>query len=128
MAVHIGKLIGKKIKEAGMSKSELGRRISITPQNTHYILKRNSLDTELLRKISLALDYDFFQHYLGLNPDGKLNESLLSVSAAELKQELTEVKKEIETLETHNGYLREIVKLLDPNKSSLTEKQRKLKK
>lgn len=128
MAVHIGKLIGKKIKDIGMSKSELGRRISITPQNTHYILKRNSLDTELLRKISLALDYDFFQHYLGLSPEGKLNETLLNISAEELKQQLSSVKKEIEIVETHNGYLREIIRLLEPNKNSLTERQRKFKK
>ncbi|CAN5915950.1 hypothetical protein BH11BAC7_BH11BAC7_24850 [soil metagenome] len=123
MAVHIGKLIGKKIKEIGMSKSELSRRISITPQSTHYILAKDSIDTDLLLKISRALDYDFFQHYLGLSPQGKGNEALINVSSTELKTQIAEIRKEINTLEIHNGYLREIVNLLGPNK--LTQKQNK---
>lgn len=118
MAVHIGKLISKKIKEIGMSKSELSRRINVTPQSTHYILAKNSIDTNLLLKISRALDYDFFQHYLGLNPQGKGNETLINVSSAELKNQIAEIRKEINTLELHNSYLREIVNLLGVNKQA----------
>lgn len=120
MAVHIGKLISKKIKEIGMSKSELSRRISVTPQSTHYILAKNSIDTNLLLKISRALDYDFFQHYLGLNPQGKGSETLINVSSAELKNQIAEIRKEINTLELHNSYLREIVNLLGPGTNKQT--------
>jgi plasmid maintenance system antidote protein VapI len=124
MAVHIGKLISKKIKEIGMSKSELSRRINVTPQSTHYILAKSSIDTDVLLKISRALDYDFFQHYLGLNPQGKGHETLINVSSTELKTQIAEIRKEISTLELHNGYLREIVNLLGPNKQ-VTNKQNK---
>ncbi len=123
MALHIGKLIGKKIKEIGMSKSELSRRISVTPQSTHYILAKNSIDTDLLLKISRALDYDFFQHYLGLNPQGRGNETLINISSTELKVQIAEIRKEINTLELHNGYLREIVNLLGPTRQN--QKQNK---
>ena len=99
-----------------MSKSELSRRINVTPQSTHYILAKNSIDTNLLLKISRALDYDFFQHYLGLNPQGKGSETLINVSSAELKNQIAEIRKEINTLELHNSYLREIVNLLGANK------------
>jgi plasmid maintenance system antidote protein VapI len=124
MAVHIGKLIGKKIKEIGMSKSELSRRINVTPQNTHYILGKNSIDTDLLLRISRALDYDFFQHYLGLNPQGKGSESLINVSSSELKTQIAEIRKEINTLELHNRYLREIVDLLGPRKPIAPKNQK----
>jgi hypothetical protein len=127
MALHIGKLIAKKIDEIGMSKSELARRISVTPQNTHYILKKSSIDTDLLRKISLALNYDFFQHYLGLNPEGKTNDKLINVTASELKSQLVEIKKEIETVKLHNTYLREIVTLINPEKNGFTESLRNQK-
>lgn len=125
MAVHIGKLISKKIKEIGMSKSELSRRINVTPQSTHYILAKNSIDTNLLLKISRALDYDFFQHYLGLNPQGKGSETLINVSSAELKNQIAEIRKEINTLELHNSYLREIVNLLGANKQAAPPKTTK---
>jgi transcriptional regulator with XRE-family HTH domain len=116
MALHIGKLIAKKIGETGMTKSELGRRINVTPQNIHYILRNNSIDTDLLRKVSIALDYDFFQHYLGLKPEGKTNDKLINITSGELKIQLNTVKQEIETLKLRNGYLREIVVLIDPRK------------
>ncbi|MDQ3111475.1 MAG: helix-turn-helix domain-containing protein [Bacteroidota bacterium] len=125
MAVHIGKLISKKIKEIGMSKSELSRRISVTPQSTHYILAKSSIDTDVLLKISRALDYDFFQHYLGLNPQGKGHETLMNVSSSELKSQIAEIRKEISTMELHNSYLREIVNLLGPNKQVAAHKQNK---
>lgn len=115
MALHIGKLIGKKIKEIGLTKSEFGRRINVTPQSTHYILGKPSIDTELLLRISHALDYDFFQHYLGTQ-SGRSNETLINLSAAELKLQIAEIRKEIDTLELHNSYLREIVDMLGPLK------------
>ncbi len=91
----------------------------------HYLLKKNSIDTNLLRKISLVLHYDFFQHYIGLSPNGKTNDTLLTVSSNELKSKLLEVKKEINTLELHNSYLREIVNLISPDKNELMIKAKK---
>lgn len=127
MSVHIGKLIGKKIEEVGMTKSEFGRRISTSPQHAHFILKKKSINTDLLRKISLTLDYDFFQHYLGLHPKGKSIDNLIDINTSELRLTLISVKKEIETLETHNGYLREIVSLIGPIGKTLSAKALKMK-
>ena len=124
MALHIGKLIGKKIKEIGMTKSEMSRRIDVTPQSTNYILAKNSVDTDLLLKISRTLDYDFFQHYLGLNQQGRGNETLINVSSTELKNQIAEIRKEISILQLHNDYLREIVNLLKPNGQSTVKKQK----
>ncbi len=114
MAFHIGKLIDKQLKLVGMTKSEFARRIQTAPQNIHIILKKSSIDTELLQRISKILGYDFFQHYLGLNA-GPGNNALMGNTASELKQELEAAKEEIETISRHNGYLREIVSLMRPS-------------
>lgn len=64
MPLHIGKLIEERLSHKGMTKSELARRINKARQNINDILNRKSIDTELLYNISVALDYDFFRHYV----------------------------------------------------------------
>lgn len=64
MEIHIGRLIGERIKEVGMTKAEFGRRINTSRQNVNTLLRKESLDTLVLRKISQVLNYDFFRLYL----------------------------------------------------------------
>ena len=64
-APHLGKLIDQYREEVRMSKAELARRINTSRQNVHLILAKKSMDTDLLRLISLALDHDFFQYLIG---------------------------------------------------------------
>lgn len=64
MDIHIGRLIEERIKEVGMTKAEFGRRISTSRQNVNTLLRKESLDTKLLRKICRVLDYDFFHYFL----------------------------------------------------------------
>lgn len=61
--VNIGKEIDKILRFKGISGSELARRINTTPQNVDSIKKRSTIDTELLAKISKALEFDFFKLY-----------------------------------------------------------------
>lgn len=63
MGIHIGSLIEARIKALGMTKAEFGRRINTTRQNVNTILRKHSLDAELLQRISLVLKYDFFKYY-----------------------------------------------------------------
>ena len=65
MDIHIGRLIEKRIKEVGMTKAEFGRRINTSRQNVNTLLRKESLDTELLWRISEVLNFDFFQFFLG---------------------------------------------------------------
>ena len=60
--VHIGELIKSRAKAMRLGPTELGARIETSKQNIYGIFKRQSIDTELLTRISLALDYDFFTH------------------------------------------------------------------
>jgi transcriptional regulator with XRE-family HTH domain len=114
MSFHIGKLINDQLKKVGMTKSEFARRVTSSPQTIHYILKRKSIDTALLQKISKTLNYDFFQHYLGLSKQQKENNHLLGFTANDIKHELQAIKTEIEIVSRHNSYLKEIVELIKP--------------
>ena len=63
MDIHIGKAILLQLKETGMSKSEFGRRIRRAPQTVQDIIRKKSIDTDLLSRISVVLEYDFFKLY-----------------------------------------------------------------
>jgi transcriptional regulator with XRE-family HTH domain len=112
MALHIGKLIRKRIEQAGMNKSEFARRINSTPQNVYSIFKRESIDTDLLWEISRVLNYDFFQHYTTSGGSYINDDPMSSKNATELNKELAHVKRETELFAQENRYLKELVRLL----------------
>ncbi len=62
--IHIGELIEQRIAEIGITKAEFGRRISTSRQNVNTILKKKSLDSDVLRRVSKVLKCDFFKYYL----------------------------------------------------------------
>ncbi|MDR1347652.1 MAG: XRE family transcriptional regulator [Prevotellaceae bacterium] len=64
--IHIGKLICNKLKENGRSVSWLARQVYCDRSNLRKMLKNNHIYSELLLRISIALDYDFFAHYSSL--------------------------------------------------------------
>jgi len=66
--IHIGKIIKKKMVEKSMTIAELARRIDRERTTVYDIFRRKSLDTELLIKISDALEYDFHQVYFPEKP------------------------------------------------------------
>ena len=61
--VHIGDLITEKVREIGITKAELARRTNMSRQNVNSILKKPSLDTALLSRISKALHCNLFSAY-----------------------------------------------------------------
>ena len=118
--IHLGNLIKQRLQEIGMNKSELARRINTTPQNVYGIFKRKSVDTELLRKISNVLEYDFFQHYTQDNllaKEGKVayktkGKKYTPKTLSVIQEELNTCMKELDILKKENIYLKEINKLL----------------
>jgi transcriptional regulator with XRE-family HTH domain len=62
--MHIGKQIKKILKDKGMGVSELARRISTNRNNVYDIFLRENIDTALLKKISVALQHDFFRYFI----------------------------------------------------------------
>ncbi len=119
MVVSIGKLIKDITERRGISKSELGRRLNMSPTNIHKIFKRETIDTGLLQKISEVLEYDFFSHYSSLkgyeNPE---NPSILSEAQAEYKKELQQFQEKVVMLEKINSLLEEKILRLEKPKES----------
>ncbi len=63
MAIHIGQLIRQKMEERGMTVSALSRNYGCSRVNMYKIFDKASIDTAMLLRFSLLLNYDFFQHY-----------------------------------------------------------------
>lgn len=63
MAINIGEKIKSRAKQLRIGPTELGKLINTSKQNIYGIYKRKTVDTETLRKLSTALEYDFFELY-----------------------------------------------------------------
>lgn len=123
--VHIGEKIKARAKELRIGPTELGNLINTSKQNIYTIYKRKSLDSELLRKISMVLRYDFFLHYI---PEGKWNEAQsgyftrkdfikLSFQLEKSQKENENLKKEMEILKDKMKLLEKIAELQGRRKS-----------
>lgn len=63
MIPHIGQLIANELCRQGRSRAWLAKKINCERSNIYDIVKRESIDTQLLMKISIALNHDFFKSY-----------------------------------------------------------------
>lgn len=61
--VPIGKLIKEKLDERGLTATWLADRIPCGRANIYKIFNKNSIDTELLFRICVVLEFDFFKYY-----------------------------------------------------------------
>ncbi len=59
----IGLLIKKRLEEDERTVAWFARKLSCTRANIYKIFEKESLDTELLMRISKILDCDFFQYF-----------------------------------------------------------------
>jgi transcriptional regulator with XRE-family HTH domain len=118
MAISIGEKIKEITERRGISKSELGRRLNMSPTNVHKIFKRETIDTGLLQKISEVLQFNFFIYYSSGKtyenaPD---NMNVASDSAeAEYKKELDLCREKTVMLEKINSLLEEKIQHLGKN-------------
>jgi hypothetical protein len=61
--VHIGSLIGNELRRQRRPAAWLAQEICCDRTNVYKILRKGSIDTELLCRISVALDHDFFAEF-----------------------------------------------------------------
>lgn len=67
--IHIGRQIRARLKADGRSVVWFADRICCTRAHAYKIFAKPDIDTELLRRISVVLDYDFFE-YVSRNLEG----------------------------------------------------------
>ena len=58
--IHIGDIIKQRVMESPMTIKEFADRISCERTTVYDIFERKSIDSELLLKISEALNFDFY--------------------------------------------------------------------
>ena len=61
--VHIGSLIGNELRRQRRAAAWLAQEICCDRTNVYKILRKGSIDTELLCRISVARDHDFFAEF-----------------------------------------------------------------
>lgn len=61
--LHIGEIIENRIKEKGILRAELARKIGMPQSNLTRLLKKSSIDTGKLVEISRAVEYNFFKEF-----------------------------------------------------------------
>jgi len=61
--IPIGKLIQEKLAEKNQTVVWLSQQIPCSRTNIYKIFNKNSIDTEMLYRISQILEFDFFQYY-----------------------------------------------------------------
>jgi len=61
--IHIGHLIQAQLKADKRSVGWLSREIGCSRNHLYKVFRKPSLEGELLLRISLAMNYNFFQYY-----------------------------------------------------------------
>ena len=61
--IHIGQLIQAQLKADQRSVSWLAREIGCSRNHLYKVFRKPSLEGELLLRISLAMNFNFFQYY-----------------------------------------------------------------
>lgn len=61
--LHIGKLIKEELERQERTVSWFARKLYCDRSNVYKLFKRPTIDTELLLRISIILNHDFFGEY-----------------------------------------------------------------
>lgn len=61
--IHIGKVIEKVLRDQGKTVTWFARSLYCDRTNVYKIFRRESVDSEMLYRISKILSHDFFKYY-----------------------------------------------------------------
>ena len=61
--IHIGKIIEEEMLRQERTPAWLARKINCARPNVYYIFRQESINTDLLLRISKALTHNFFRDY-----------------------------------------------------------------
>jgi len=74
--MHIGEAIKKELERQGKTVVWFAKELSYTRTNIYKIFDKASIDTELLYRISMILEQDFFKLYSNRMPGNGNNVSI----------------------------------------------------
>jgi len=70
--INIGTIIKRQAKKKGVKNAELAKLLNCHHSNIYHIYKKENICTELLWKLSIILEYNFFKFVYGLDLEGLL--------------------------------------------------------
>ncbi|MBL7919227.1 MAG: hypothetical protein JNJ40_02870 [Bacteroidia bacterium] len=133
-AIHIGKKIREELYKQKISVIEFGKLINRSRNVVYDIFERESIDTGLLNKIGKVLKIDFFSIYSiqkeynsGNTKSFHVNEPNTPYSKLP-NEDVKNLQKQIEILQTEITYLKKINSLLENNKSPQKISKPRIKK
>jgi transcriptional regulator with XRE-family HTH domain len=119
--------IGEKIKEVldqrNMKLKDFAEEIGLARQNIYRIFEKESIDTDLLVRISTVLNHDFFNHFQPNRPLS-INTSVPNESSAGSANELKICKQELEMAQREIDYLKKIIALMEERTELLIQKNK----
>jgi transcriptional regulator with XRE-family HTH domain len=121
MAIHIGKKIKEEMENQGISAISFAKKINRSRNVVYNIFGRESIDTDLLNKISKVLNCDFFSLYSSQKEYNSSNVKSFHVTEAvndygKLNDEVRILRQQNETLQNEVIYLKKIVALMESKK------------
>ncbi len=125
MSIHIGQLIKEKVTEKRLSQEALGKMINTTKQNVGNIYKRRSIDTQLLLKLCVVLEYNFFEAFFNEEPLKTMRKKEIEAFNGEIKalQNIIKQKDErIKDLEEIMNSNKKVISLLEEEKEMYKRK------
>ncbi len=120
-AIHIGKKIREELYKQKISVIEFGKLINRSRNVVYDIFERESIDTGLLNKIGKVLKIDFFSIYSIQKEYSNSNAKSFHVGEPNTiygknqNEELKNLQKQVEILQTEINYLKKINSLLENN-------------
>lgn len=96
--LHIGQLVHHKIQEKRLTYTEVSRRINVALPTLTAYFDKPSLQSRIIKKLSLALEYNFFEDFTNALPEHIQNTNTESKRAQEiesLKSMIEDQKREI---------------------------------
>ncbi|MBR4118873.1 MAG: XRE family transcriptional regulator [Bacteroidales bacterium] len=69
--IHIGKLIEEEMRLQERTPAWLAKKINCERPNVYYIFRQKSINTDLLLRISHALNHNFFLYYIKEYEEGE---------------------------------------------------------
>jgi transcriptional regulator with XRE-family HTH domain len=121
MAIHIGKKIKEEMQLKGISVSTFAKKINRSRNVVYNIFERESIDTDLLNKISKVLSCDFFSLYSSqkeYNHDAvkSFNVQESSAGYGKLAEEMKNLQLQNQNLASEIAYLKKIIVLMETKK------------
>lgn len=113
MKVHIGEIIERVYLEKGIKMSVFAKKVGTVERNMYTIFSKQDINTGLLRKISDALDHNFFKYYLEESKENKVLEEIVPYNNRKRKKPKITIQIEIEDEEKE----KKILNILDSGKS-----------